>query len=70
MRYMVGGSLAGRLGEGPLTIVEASRIFDWLAPGLAPIHYQEDNISDECCAAVIEARAGLAYGSIDTGYIP
>jgi basic membrane protein A len=38
--------------------------------GLASYHDQEDNISDECKAAVEEAEAGLADGSIDTGYTP
>jgi basic membrane lipoprotein Med (substrate-binding protein (PBP1-ABC) superfamily) len=38
MRYMMGGSLADRLEEGPLTVAEASRIYDWLAPGLDAAH--------------------------------
>lgn len=38
--------------------------------GLAPYHDQENNIPDECKAAVEEAQAGLADGSIDTGYSP
>jgi basic membrane protein A len=36
--------------------------------GLAPYHDQESNIPDECKAAVEEAEAGLAAGTIDTGY--
>jgi len=38
--------------------------------GLAPYHDQDSNIPDECKAAVEEAQAGLADGSIDTGYNP
>jgi basic membrane lipoprotein Med (substrate-binding protein (PBP1-ABC) superfamily) len=38
--------------------------------GLAPYHDQEANIPDECKAAVEEAEAGLAAGTIDTGYSP
>jgi basic membrane lipoprotein Med (substrate-binding protein (PBP1-ABC) superfamily) len=38
--------------------------------GLAPYHDQEGNILDECKAAVEEAEAGLAAGTIDTGYSP
>jgi basic membrane protein A len=36
--------------------------------GLADYHDQDGNISAECKAAVEEAEAGLADGSIDTGY--
>jgi basic membrane protein A len=36
--------------------------------GLAPYHDQEANIPDECKAAVSEAEAALAAGTIDTGY--
>jgi basic membrane protein A and related proteins len=36
--------------------------------GLAPYHDQDSNIPEECKAAVEEAEAGLASGSIDTGY--
>lgn len=38
--------------------------------GLAPYHDQDANIPDECKAAVEAAEAGLAAGSIDTGYTP
>lgn len=38
--------------------------------GLAPYHDQESNIPDACKAAVEEARAGLAAGTVDTGYAP
>jgi basic membrane protein A len=36
--------------------------------GLAPYHDQDSNIPEECKAAVEEAEAGLAEGTIDTGY--
>lgn len=36
--------------------------------GLAPYHDWESRIPDECKAAVDEAAAGLAAGSIDTGW--
>lgn len=36
--------------------------------GLADYHDQAGNISDACKAAVTEAEAGLAAGTIDTGY--
>jgi basic membrane protein A and related proteins len=36
--------------------------------GLAPYHDWEDQISDECKAAVDEAATGLAEGTIDTGW--
>lgn len=38
--------------------------------GLASYHDQDANISAECKAAVEAAEAGLADGSIDTGYTP
>ncbi len=36
--------------------------------GLASYHDQDANIPDSCKAAVTEAEAGLAEGTIDTGY--
>jgi basic membrane protein A len=36
--------------------------------GLASYHDQDGSIADDCKAAVTEAEAGLAAGSIDTGY--
>lgn len=36
--------------------------------GLAPYHDQDGTIPEECKAAVEEAEAGLAAGTIDTGY--
>jgi len=38
MRYMTGGSLADRLKNGPLTLTEAARIFQRLAPALDSAH--------------------------------
>ncbi len=38
MRYMTGGSLSDKLKEGPLTVVEAARIFQRLAPALDSAH--------------------------------
>lgn len=38
--------------------------------GLAPYHDWEGKVSDTCKAAVEAAQAGLANGSIDTGYNP
>ena len=37
---------------------------------LAPYHDWDSKIPDECKALVDEARAGLANGTIDTGYAP
>jgi basic membrane protein A and related proteins len=38
--------------------------------GLAPYHDWEDNIPQECKAAVQAAEAGLTAGTVDTGYNP
>ena len=38
MRYMTGGSLSERIRNGPLTVQEAARIMDRLAPGLDDAH--------------------------------
>jgi serine/threonine protein kinase len=38
MRFMTGGSLTDRLKEGPLTVPEAARIFNSLAPALDSAH--------------------------------
>ena len=38
MRYMSGGSLEDRLAEGPISLVEAARIFARLAPALDEAH--------------------------------
>ncbi len=55
------GSLTGGIRTGT---VENDGI------GLAPYHDMDGSISAECKAAVDEAAAGLADGSIDTGYAP
>jgi basic membrane protein A len=38
--------------------------------GLAPFHDWEGRIADECKAAVSAAAAGLANGTVRTGYEP
>jgi basic membrane protein A len=59
VRAYVAGNLEGGI---QLATVENGGV------GLAPYHDQDSNIPDECKAAVEEAEAGLAAGTIDTGY--
>lgn len=40
MRYMPGGSLAGKIKEGALTLREASQIISQIAPALDAVHSQ------------------------------
>jgi basic membrane protein A len=59
VRAYVAGNLEGGI---QLATVENGGV------GLAPYHDQDSNIPDECKTAVEEAEAGLAAGTIDTGY--
>jgi basic membrane protein A len=59
VRAYVAGNLEGGI---QLATVENGGV------GLAPYHEQDSNIPDECKTAVEEAEAGLAAGTIDTGY--
>jgi len=38
MRYMTGGSLSDRIGQGPMPLPEAARILERIAPGLDEAH--------------------------------
>jgi len=38
MRYMTGGSLSDRMNQGPITVKEAARIFERLAPAMDEAH--------------------------------
>ena len=41
MQYMPGGSLADRLAQGPLSITEAARILERIAPALDKVHQKK-----------------------------
>lgn len=63
MRYMSGGSLADRLRQGPLSLIDVAQIFSRLAPALDAAHSKEIIHRDLKPGNVLFDQYGNAYVS-------